>query len=264
MQRGRQGSLRLYVCDRFAEVNFHPYASVVRSIATKVGRPSVAQHNSLDSFINYSRLHNLDVQSTVYQGTLYEYTVLKALQQLAAFDLYRTGGADDKGIDLAGTWTLEFKKPARFKVAQASLRDQEVVQEKQESQHEAVLAMAQGEVKRLRVVVQCKNESRKIGPRFIRELCGITRCHNTLLLMASSQMYTAKAVQAFMRTERPLCLVLIDTFDRGGQVRQLIWNASANDLLQGLAVRAIHQGTNIVIKLTYGDTTLTPSRNSCS
>jgi len=147
---------------------------------------------------------------------LYEYTVLDTLKDLS-FTLHRTGGADDKGIDLSGSWTLGDKN--------------------------------------VPVVIQCKNEAKKIGPRYIRELCGIARS-DTLLVMASVQGYTEKSMQTFMRAEKPICLLVIDVYDDGGALRQLIWNAVADTMLNGLAVRLVHRKDHVVLKVTYEDKAL--------
>jgi hypothetical protein len=59
-------------------------------------------------------------------------------------DLAQVGGANDGGVDLRGWWTI----PSREGQAKSGLR-------------------------RLRVVAQCKAESKPLGPRAVRELEGV-------------------------------------------------------------------------------------------
>lgn len=171
-------------------------------------------HTSLTSFIDHASASNLDTASTVYKGTLYEYTVLESLQS-HAFKLYRTGGADDKGIDLRGTWQL----PGNH----------------------------------LDVVVQCKNEAKKIGPKYIRELGGICPPTGTLLVMASASTYTEKAIQALMASDSPVVLTVVSDFEQGGILRQVIWNTVAGKLLDALSVRLVHKEEDTVLKLFYSN-----------
>src|SRR4051812_14316060 len=62
-------------------------------------------HNDVPSFLEYARAASLPHNRTTFQGTLYEYTVLKALRDLSPlFNLSRVGGRGDLGIDLFGEW----------------------------------------------------------------------------------------------------------------------------------------------------------------
>ncbi|ORY85677.1 hypothetical protein BCR37DRAFT_333632, partial [Protomyces lactucae-debilis] len=134
-------------------------------------------HTSLVGFLRYAQDLPLDRASTVFRGTLYEYAVLECLRQ-HSFDVFRTGGADDKGIDLRGHWRLPIP-----------------------------------------VVIQCKHEVKKMGPRVVREVGGIRTLATTLdteeepcetlRILASSSPFTEKAVQAMMTSASPILLCLI-------------------------------------------------------
>lgn len=199
-------------------------------------------HASLASFIDYASATKLDRSSTVYRGTLYEYTVLETLASFA-FKLYRTGGTDDKGIDLRGSWHL--------------------------THHDAKKTEAQdSSEKPLEVVIQCKNEAKRVGPRYIRELSGIKAPKGTLLILASSSTFTELAIQALMTSESPLCLAVIsqvniagliksDASAGAGTLRQLIWNVAAAKVLGSLQVKVVHsnkakaEGIEPEIRLLY-------------
>ncbi|KAI4150440.1 MAG: hypothetical protein LQ340_004066 [Diploschistes diacapsis] len=92
-------------------------------------------HTSLSSFLAYASRTGLSPTTTVFKGTKYEYICLSSLQRFG-FSLLRTGGANDVGIDLMGTWTLPT------------------------SAHP------------LRVLVQCKFRRAKPSPVLVRELEG--------------------------------------------------------------------------------------------
>ncbi|CCG81313.1 Uncharacterized protein C824.03c, mitochondrial [Taphrina deformans PYCC 5710] len=188
----------------------------------KPKRKQSGQHDSLESFINHTSIQKSDLTSTVYRGTLFEYTVLEALAPLS-FRIHRTGGADDKGVDLRGTWVFPDREPVP-------------------------------------VVIQCKNETKKVGPRYIREMCGIPASPETVLVLASTSQYTPKALQFFMASQRPICLFVIESFDQGGTMKQLIWNNAASTTLSGLEVRAFHEKEEIRLRVMYNNKSLKPSK----
>jgi hypothetical protein len=213
-------------------------------------------HTTLASFLRYAADLPLDRASSVFRGTLFEYSVLECLKR-HSFDVYRTGGADDKGIDLRGHWTLP--------VLTTNSQDGE------ESNS------SEKRIKRTRqipVVVQCKHEIKKLGPRVVREVGGIRtfvstveeRPSETLRVLASSSMFTEKAIQAMMTSTSALLLCLIDPpgsisntaktvplrgaakkpdnhneSETVGQLRQVIWNSAAASII----------GPELKVRLVY-------------
>jgi hypothetical protein len=147
------------------------------------------------SFLAHATATGLSPKSTYYVGTLYEYTVLRALREFNIV-LHRTGGTDDKGVDLRGRWILPHHQ-----------------------------TYAHG----IPVVVQCKAENRPMGPRYFRELEGATAAEEdvTLVLLATLSRFTEGARRVMMGSERPMGAVLVGAYDGGGQVRQFIWNSAA-------------------------------------
>jgi len=158
-----------------------------------------ASHKDLTSFLNHATATNLSPKSTYYVGTLHEYTVMRALREFN-MALHRTGGSDDKGIDLRGRWLLPHHQ-----------------------------AYSDG----IPVVVQCKAEKRPMGPRYLRELEGATMSEGqeTLVLLATLSRFTEGARRAIMGSERPMGALLVGAYGLGGQVRQFIWNSAAGRLL---------------------------------
>ncbi|KAL4978527.1 hypothetical protein BDW66DRAFT_164652 [Aspergillus desertorum] len=179
--------------------------------------PSTSLHNDLPSFLSYAKRTGLPARSTTYQGTLYEYTVQAHLRN-SAFDLHRVGGRSDLGIDLTGTWH----------VGSNSITDPPV-----------------------RVIVQCKALSSKIGPHVVRELEGVAARHFAAALARGPRgsgggvgvlvgpRETTKGVrEALGRSPMPLVCMMIE---RDGRVRQVLWNGRVEALgLGGLGVEILY------------------------
>ena len=158
-----------------------------------------ASHTDITSFLTHATSTNLSPKSTYYVGTLYEYTVLRALRTLN-ISLHRTGGTDDRGIDLRGRWLL----PTHTHYSDG-----------------------------IPVIVQCKAEKRPMGPRYLRELEGATATEEagTLFLLATLSRFTEGARRVVMGSERAMGVVVVGGYDVGGDVRQFIWNAAAGRLV---------------------------------
>ena len=158
-----------------------------------------ATHTDLTSFLTHAVSTNLSTKSTYYVGTLYEYTVLRALRTFN-ISLHRTGGSDDRGIDLRGRWLLP--------------------------QHETY---SDG----IPVIVQCKAEKRALGPKYLRELEGATATEerDTIVLLATVSRFTEGARRFILSCERAMGVVVVGGYDFGGEVSQFIWNAAAGRLL---------------------------------
>ncbi|KOS18355.1 Uncharacterized protein ESCO_003187 [Escovopsis weberi] len=165
-------------------------------------------HWDLPSFLSYADRAGLDRASTVYKGTLFEYTVGASLARYG-FYLRRVGGASDAGIDLLGTWTL----PRPRSAPRATLR----------------------------VLVQCKFEKKKPGPRHIRELEGSFAgapagwAGDGVVGFMVSRMEATKGMrEALGRSSRPMGYLACG---EGGEVRQMLWNGRAEEEgLGGLGV----------------------------
>ncbi|GAO45922.1 hypothetical protein SAICODRAFT_90186 [Saitoella complicata NRRL Y-17804] len=181
----------------------------VRSLSSPAKSAAVASHVDLESFKAYAAATGLSQETTVYRGTLYEYTVQTVLRRLN-FLLRRCGGADDRGIDLRGSWYL------------------------------------QNDADPLRVIVQCKSLNRKIGPNLVREMEGAiaNESNGTLGVFASNQPYTDATNRQLLSSQRPMILCVISTLDEGADLKQMVWNTSASDMLGKLEVGVRHRTSN--------------------
>ncbi|KAL7268564.1 hypothetical protein RUND412_008806 [Rhizina undulata] len=166
------------------------------------------QHRDLESFLQYAKNSNMDTESTVYVGTLYEYTVLSALSKIN-MNLSRFGGPGDGGIDIRGTW--ELPEPVE----------------------------GTEEPRILNFLIQCKIKQMRTGPVFVRELEGAIASSDdrkTVGMLASSTPCTSGSIKKMLLSRRPLAFCCIRPYAEGGSLRQFIWNGPADVLLKGLGV----------------------------
>ncbi len=166
--------------------------------------PSSTKHHDLPSFLQYAERSGLDPQSPTYVGTRYEYSVASSLRDLG-FSLQRVGGSSDYGIDLLGTWSVPSSPEP------------------------------------IRVLVQCKALSQKIGPHLIRELEGAFvgapagwRGPGVVGLMVTEKPATKGVRDSMGRSRWPMAFV---SCSRTGRVQQMLWNQRAGEEgLEGLGV----------------------------
>ncbi|KAI8624500.1 hypothetical protein F5Y19DRAFT_312114 [Xylariaceae sp. FL1651] len=174
--------------------------------------PSRDQHHDLASYVAYAERTGLDVESNVFIGTHFEYSVASALRPLG-FDLRRVGGQSDQGIDLLGTWSLPSCPPNLP----------------------------------LRVLLQCKAYSTakaaKVGPQFIRELEGAYlgapsgwRGSGVVGLLVTQRPATKGIREALARSRWPLGYV---SCSKDGTLEQMLWNRRAEEEgLEGMGINA--------------------------
>ncbi|KAI1823100.1 hypothetical protein F4861DRAFT_346898 [Xylaria intraflava] len=176
------------------------------------------EHADVASYIAYAERTGLDVESNVFVGTHYEYSVAEALRHLG-FDLRRVGGHSDKGIDLLGTWSVP-STPENLP---------------------------------LRVLLQCKAYSTagtaRIGPHFIRELEGAYvgapagwRGSGVIGLLVTQRPATKGIRDALAHSRWPLGYV---SYSGEGVLQQMLWNQRAEE--EGL------EGMGITAKLSNAD-----------
>ena len=204
----------------------------LRYVSTK------APHTDIASFLTYAAATNLSPTSTFYVGTLYEYMVLR---ELRAFNisLHRTGGTDDKGVDLRGRWLL----PHHTQYSDG-----------------------------IPVVVQCKAERRPTGPKYVRELEGATTAEDpgTMVILATLSRFTEGCRRVIMGSGRAMGVVLVGGPEVDGKVTQVMWNAAAGRLLGNeLGVKTVfdtgilHEVENVGsrIVLTWNGSIIKPRKN---
>lgn len=173
-----------------------------------IPNPSTAKHHDLPSFLSYAERTGLDVTSTVYVGTHYEYTVASTLAQYG-IQAIRVGGISDYGIDLLGTWTLP-SKPLQLKV-----------------------------------ILQCKGGSRRITPSLVRELEGSFigapvgwRGKGVVAFLVSEDTASKGVREGMSRSRWPMGFI---SCSKDGVFRQMIWNQRAEEEgLRGMNVAIRH------------------------
>ncbi|KAL2754591.1 hypothetical protein ACRALDRAFT_1063384 [Sodiomyces alcalophilus JCM 7366] len=178
--------------------------------------PPTTRHSDLKSFLAYADRTALDPTSSVYVGTHYEYTVASTLSRYG-IAAKRCGGASDLGVDLLGTWRIPVQA-------------------------------ASSPPPPLRVIVQCKAGSRRIGPALIRELEGSFvgapvgwRGAGVLALLVTEGTATKGVRDSLGRSNWPMGFI---SCSRDGVVRQILWNKRAEDEgLEGLGVGLRHTGS---------------------
>jgi hypothetical protein len=155
-----------------------------------------SNHHDLPSFLDYASRVGADPQSSVYVGTVYEYTVQSSLARLG-ISLKRIGGRSDYGIDLLGTW----------KIPSAASP--------------------------LKVLVQCKARVAKPKPSEVRELEGAFvgapsgwRGTGVLGFLVSQKEATKGVRDAIGRSRWPMGYVMCTS---RGKILQMLWNRKADD-----------------------------------
>ncbi|KAK5261189.1 hypothetical protein LTR20_004302 [Exophiala xenobiotica] len=126
-----------------------------------------SSHHDLRSFLAHAARTGLSPTSTVYTGTLYEYSTSTTLRTYG-FDLHRVGGRGDRGVDLIGLWHIP-----RLASRTGSSSTGEWKEHTNPSTGETTV-----ETDTFRVLVQCKRlvgKHAKIGPNLVRELDGAVR-----------------------------------------------------------------------------------------
>ncbi|CCH59128.1 hypothetical protein TBLA_0B02860 [Henningerozyma blattae CBS 6284] len=115
--------------------------------------------------------------STVFQGTLYEYTVMRELSnKLLMKDLNKIGGAGDKGIDIVGSWPIypiyEKMNPI-FKLSEDKILKRTKINGAFVKPLRNKLEEENANMKPINIAVQCKAfRTSKVSPRDLRELVG--------------------------------------------------------------------------------------------
>lgn len=192
--------------------------------------------------------------TTVFQGTLYEHTVMRELQEkLAMTQMQKTGGANDRGVDIRGSWDVskifhamnpilkldQLEIPARCKFNGVTFKPfrHKLPRETQ-----------------LKVLIQCKAfTSSKVAPKEFRELLGTftslvpSRQRNkTAIMMCSPNMLTKDGLRLINSVAMPLIYLRIEMlrlkgaqYDIADSGRLLNYyeNEYASQFLQGTGIK---------------------------
>lgn len=194
--------------------------------------------------------------STVHKGLAFEQRALSLLQNNLSMSLTSVAGRGDGGIDLQGWWWLpQLTRAGNLGMADAKRSGDGVY-------GSASLLAAQDHLRRkVRVIAQCKAESRKLGPKHVRELEGVVSrlqfqslpnatpgqpLAPTVAILISESLFTKASTLHAMSSPIPFLLLhlppLPQTFgssDKGTAKRQttddpcLVGSAVANQAFLG-------------------------------
>ncbi|WRT69640.1 uncharacterized protein IL334_006629 [Kwoniella shivajii] len=99
-------------------------------------------------------------RSTLEIGTSFENHSLRYLNNELYMNLRRVGGAGDGGIDLRGWWWIPHTDTRPITSSSSAPTKSEVL-------------VGERNIRRIRVIAQCKAEKKPLGPRAVRELEGV-------------------------------------------------------------------------------------------
>lgn len=252
-------------------------SSIKKTKRTLVTTPSPpSSHTDIPSFLRHANLTSLNPTTTVFTGTLYEYTVLAALTRcLPGISLTRVGGRDDAGVDLLGRWELP-RIPRRIPLTTTTIPSNNNNSDNNDADTETP---EEGEEKKetIPLTIQCKNVQQKSwkGPQYIRELEGAlaSRPRNALGILASVRDMTPGMKKQMLASRRALGFVKVTPLEaiydekiriqkygdeeetvefkltgRGGLLQQFAWNEVANRYIGGFGIGARYVGRDCAVK----------------
>ena len=160
--------------------------------------------------------------STVFQGNLYEYTVMRELsEKLRMTKLRKTGGAHDGGVDIKGSWPVD---DIYWKIS-SLMPNLEMASniKRTNSQNGFVLKPLKYRIidhtfEPLKVLVQCKAFTKsKLSPREFRELVGTftslvshSQRNKTVCIMCSPHMLTKDTLNLINNITLPLIYLRVE------------------------------------------------------
>lgn len=220
-------------------------------------RPSIWKRCSSNNAISQFIRQNQEIsQSTVFQGTLYELTVMRELsEKLNMSQLQKVGGSHDRGVDIRGQWPLNYlfgqvnkvvsldDVPKRCKIHGTTLKP---LRRKIDEND--------GKLDPLKALVQCKAFSdSKVSPREFRELVGTfaslvpdSQRNHSIIMMSSPNLLTRDGLSLINTIKVPLIYLRIEMLQRmgdnydmekSGRLLNYYENDYAAALLQGCGVK---------------------------
>lgn len=135
---------------------------------------------SVQLYLSYCRNQNVNLNSTIFKGTLYELSAKAFLEQwLHCKDVIKVGGSYDYGIDLRGKWNLReywnrvaVNNPRELKSFGQLLKASDAYKTDVGSTSNKLSLKND-----INILVQCKNYDQKVKASVIRELIGIYHFH---------------------------------------------------------------------------------------
>lgn len=200
--------------------------------------------------------------STVFQGDLYEYTVMRELNdKLWMKNLEKRGGAHDGGIDILGKWPVHeiyyswLKHHGKIEVSYP--HDDEFMKTNtgiRFKRYINTIKKSTNGLNPLKVMVQCKALKNKLGPKEFRELVGTftsqvksqqkNRC---IAIMCSPNLLTKDILTLMNTIDIPIIYLRIEVLQKlaygeynlsgSGLLRNYYTNFYCSKLLHGCNVK---------------------------
>lgn len=233
-----------------------PFPSQIRSLLTNA---SSIQDYRL--YLSHCRRNLIDIDTNIFRGTLYELYVKDfLLANLACFELVKVGGAGDNGVDIRGKWNLDYfqqlqkKKLSKLSVGLVLRLLLKYIDLKTNSKQGRSINLKRD----IKVLIQCKNVSSKIGAGLIREIIGTYHMNVKLdppvqnyLFLISKNILTPQAVALADSATIPIIHLRISPLEYGGSDNKDIYdpehwtggelvsayiNSQAREYLDGLSM----------------------------
>ncbi|EAZ63993.2 hypothetical protein PICST_28762 [Scheffersomyces stipitis CBS 6054] len=225
---------------RFVRPSQLPFPSQIRSLLTNA---SSIQDYRL--YLSHCRRNLIDIDTNIFRGTLYELYVKDFLSaNLACFELVKVGGAGDNGVDIRGKWNLDYF--------------QQLQKKKLNSKTNSKQGRSINLKRDIKVLIQCKNVSSKIGAGLIREIIGTYHMNvksdppvQNYLFLISKNILTPQAVALADSATIPIIHLRISPLEYGGSDNKDIYdpehwtggelvsayiNSQAREYLDGLSM----------------------------
>lgn len=259
------------------------------SISSSSSSSSQPAHHDIPSFLNYAYNNNLSPTSTVFSGTLYEYTVLHALSTRLPplLTLNRSGGRDDYGIDLFGLWSPlshvhnnpSSRDSSSNNNGNNTIIDADELTQSQDSHLSSSADTTNNNgsnhtikpITTIPLLVQCKAVA-TAGPHIIRELEGAltNRSSSTMGILVSTANCTPGIRRHIAISARALGFIKVTPLEYtipkrakngeviklksgGGLLQQFVWNAKASEMLRDFGVTARYVPQDVVEDENDGD-----------
>lgn len=207
---------------------------------------------TVDAYLDYCKLNNVLMETTVFRGTLYELLAKSKLEQLMnCYSMTRVGGSGDNGLDVLGRWNL-----ANYNIDTTRQPKRQLILSKASG-----IGKDDGKINLqsdIVALVQCKSNNSRIKASTIRELAGIYEYHvktrldamRVFFFLVSPHPLTKQAQSQVDTSKIPIIHVKMQPMTLGegdnafdvknwtkGSVGPVYMNPVSCKLLEGLDVR---------------------------
>lgn len=206
-----------------------------------VSKPSAIQ--TYQDYVNHCVANNLNLESMVFKGTLYELYCKHVLEEVFfGYNLYRNGGAYDNGVDIFGKWQLSQFNTTTSTKSKLPTTNCLMTNPKINLTND------------INVFIQCKNHDKKMTAKVIRELSGIYNFYikqdkisimKNFMFLMSPHVLSKQALTQLDTTTFPLLHVQLAPLEskdgqyshlKKGQLNPIYLNPTARKILSGFNI----------------------------